>query len=107
MLKAVIFDFDGVVVDSEQIHYEALNEAFASYGVSVSKEDHWAKYLGYSDIENIEAVSEDYGMGWTKEMIEKIAAEKLAIFDELASKQAAKSKGLGLKFTKLPPPGAS
>ena len=33
---------------------------------------------------------------------EQIAADK-----HLASKQAAKSKGLGLKFTKLSPPGAS
>ncbi len=40
MLKAVIFDFDGVVSDSEMLHYKALNEILAKYGVDVPKEEH-------------------------------------------------------------------
>ncbi|MHC4908045.1 MAG: HAD hydrolase-like protein [Planctomycetota bacterium] len=55
MLKAVIFDFDGVIADSEALHYKALNTVFNRYGVDVPKDLHWQKYLGYSDRENIEA----------------------------------------------------
>ena len=44
MLGAVIFDFDGVVADSELLHYRAMNKAFDLYGLSVSKEEHWEKY---------------------------------------------------------------
>ena len=60
MLKAVIFDFDGVIADSEALHYEALDAVFKRHGVDVSKEVHWDKYLGYSDRENSEAVNIDY-----------------------------------------------
>lgn len=83
MLKAVIFDFDGVVSDSEMLHYKALNEIFIKYGVDVPKEVHWQKYLGYNDIENIEAVSRDYDMGLTAEQVVEIARQKTEVFDEL------------------------
>ena len=83
MLKAVIFDFDGVVSDSEMLHYKALNEILIKYGIDVPKKVHWQKYLGYGDIENIEAVSRDYDMGLTDEQIVEIARQKTEVFNEL------------------------
>ena len=35
MLKAVIFDFDGVVADSEFLHYKTFNGAIAKYEVTI------------------------------------------------------------------------
>lgn len=84
MLKAVIFDFDGVIADSESLHYQALNTIFTRYGVDVPKDVHWQKYLGYSDRENIEAVNIDYNMGLSESQIQKLIAEKKVVFDELA-----------------------
>jgi len=83
MLKAVIFDFDGVIADSEALHYEALNAVFNRYGVDVPKDVHWDKYLGYSDHENIEAVNVDYGMGWDDAKVQVLIDEKKIVFDEL------------------------
>lgn len=83
MLQAVIFDFDGVIADSEALHYKALNEVFNRYGVDVPKEVHWEKYLGYSDRENIEAVSVDYDMGMDDAKIQGLIDEKKVVFDEL------------------------
>ena len=42
MIKAVIFDLDGVLVDTKKIHYEALNKAIKSIGsdYQISLEDH-------------------------------------------------------------------
>ena len=83
MLKAVIFDFDGVVSDSEMLHYKALNDIFVKYGVNVPKKVHWQKYLGYNDIDNIKAVSDDYDMGLADEQVVEIARQKTEVFDEL------------------------
>jgi len=83
MLKAVIFDFDGVIADSELLHYKALNAVFNRCGVDIPKDVHWEKYLGYSDLENIEAVGRDYNMGWDDAGIQKMITEKKVIFDEL------------------------
>jgi beta-phosphoglucomutase len=83
MLQAVIFDFDGVIADSEALHYKALNAVLNRYGVDVPKDVHWEKYLGYSDRENIEAVNVDYGMQWDDIRVQALIDEKKVIFDEL------------------------
>lgn len=88
MLQAVIFDFDGVVADSEALHYEALNAIFNRFGVDIPKAVHWDKYLGYTDLENIEAVNRDYDMGLDDASIREQIAEKKLIFDKLAGTDA-------------------
>jgi beta-phosphoglucomutase len=88
MLKAVIFDFDGVICDSELLHYQALNTVFNRLGVDIPKAVHWDTYLGYSDLENIQAVNRDYRMGLDEAAIAGLIAEKKLIFDALAKSDA-------------------
>lgn len=38
MIKGIIFDMDGVLVDSEPIHYKAWSQAFAQFGIEVTKD---------------------------------------------------------------------
>jgi beta-phosphoglucomutase-like phosphatase (HAD superfamily) len=45
-LKAVLFDFDGTLVDSEPIHLRIWNEVLRPYGLSVSVDDFKQRYLG-------------------------------------------------------------
>ena len=83
MLQAVIFDFDGVIADSDALHYESLNVVFNRHGTDVSKNVHWEKYLGYSARENIEAVGADYGMEWDSAMVQRLLEEKKVVFKDL------------------------
>ncbi len=45
MAAAVIFDMDGVLLDSEPLHYEAVRQALAEQGVDFPLDD-YARYLG-------------------------------------------------------------
>lgn len=45
-LQAVLFDFDGTLVDSEPIHLRVWNEVLRPYGISVSVNDFNHRYLG-------------------------------------------------------------
>ena len=101
MLKAVIFDFDGVIADSEALHYNALNTIFNQYGVDVPKDVHWQKYLGYSDRENIEAVNVDYNMGMDDAKIQELIDEKKAVFDELIADGSIIIDGVAIFIQRL------
>jgi beta-phosphoglucomutase len=101
MLKAVIFDFDGVIADSEALHYKALNAVFNRYGVDVPKEIHWQKYLGYTDRENIEAVNRDYQMGLEDVKIQELIAEKKLVFDDLVANGSFIIDGVGKFIQRL------
>lgn len=101
MLKAVIFDFDGVIADSELLHYKALNAVFNRYGVDVPKEVHWEKYLGYSDLDNIEAVNVDYEMGLDDAKVQVLIEEKKVIFDELVTSDSVIIDGVAVFIQRL------
>jgi beta-phosphoglucomutase len=49
MLKAVIFDFDGVLADSEPIHYQAFQEVLVPLGLGHSYERYVAHFIGFDD----------------------------------------------------------
>ncbi|HXF92660.1 MAG TPA: HAD family phosphatase [Nitrospiraceae bacterium] len=49
MLRALIFDFDGVIADTEPIHFAAFRKVLAEIGVSLTEADYYANYLGYDD----------------------------------------------------------
>jgi len=87
MLKAVIFDFDGVIADSELLHYRAMNEAMRRRGADIPKALHWEKYLGFTDYENARVVNKDFQMEWGEDILLEIVEEKTAIFDRLVKEE--------------------
>jgi HAD superfamily hydrolase (TIGR01509 family) len=48
-LTAVIFDFDGVIADTEPLHFAGLRQTLAEIGISLTESDYYANYLGYDD----------------------------------------------------------
>jgi HAD superfamily hydrolase (TIGR01509 family) len=48
-LQAIIFDFDGVIADTEPLHYEAFRQVLEELGIRLSEADYYADYLGYDD----------------------------------------------------------
>ena len=48
-MRAVIFDFDGVVADTEPVHFEALRQTLASIDITLTEADYYATYLGFDD----------------------------------------------------------
>jgi beta-phosphoglucomutase family hydrolase len=51
MIRAVIFDMDGLMIDSEPFHYKAFRKVFNSFGKELTQAEHFARYVGISDID--------------------------------------------------------
>jgi beta-phosphoglucomutase len=49
VISAIVFDFDGVLVDSEPLHLRAYQEVLEPLGISLPREEYYARYLGYDD----------------------------------------------------------
>ena len=76
VLRMVIFDFDGVIADSEPAHFEMLRLALQSHHIVLSWDSYCCKYLGYDDTECVQHILEDYGRPAVSALIEEIVAEK-------------------------------
>ena len=60
-LAAVIFDFDGVLADSEPVHLHVFQTVLDQIGITLTAEEYYAKYLGYSDRDAFIHVLRDRG----------------------------------------------
>ena len=49
MLKAIIFDFDGVIADTEPLHLKAFQLTLEEDGITLSEEEYNDNYLAYDD----------------------------------------------------------
>ena len=67
MIKAVLFDMDGVLVDSEELTYQAAAEMFAIRGVTVRPED-FIPHIGAGDIAYLGGAAEAHGLKYDHEM---------------------------------------
>lgn len=63
-IEVVIFDLDGVLIDSKDLHYEALNEALRNYGseFEITLREHATKYDGLSTKRILQILHEDKGL---------------------------------------------
>ena len=46
LIKAIIFDMDGVLIEAKDWHYDALNMALGLFGMEISRYDHLVTYDG-------------------------------------------------------------
>ena len=62
--KLIIFDLDGVLIDSRELHYEALNVALSQFGEQyvISREEHLSKYDGLNTTKKLKMLTEDKGL---------------------------------------------
>jgi len=81
MLKAIIFDFNGIILDDEPLHFKAMQEAVTDLGITLTEEAYWEKYLPLDDIECIEAVCRDNSVYLNKEHRSRLLELKIASYD--------------------------
>jgi beta-phosphoglucomutase len=81
-LRAIIFDFDGVVADNEPVHCLMFQRVLGELGIFLSKEEYYAEYLGYDDKGCFAAVLQARGRAAPKELIDELVRRKAEIYME-------------------------
>jgi beta-phosphoglucomutase len=76
--SALVFDFDGVIVNSEPVHLRAFQAVLASESIPLSAREYYASYVGLSDREAFEAVGRAAAVAWTPARIDALIAQKSA-----------------------------
>jgi beta-phosphoglucomutase len=84
-IQAVVFDFDGVLADSEPLHLKAYQSILEPEGIHLDMKTYCERYLGYDDEGSIRQVVTDYGLLLGDEEIEVLLREKARVFEKLVS----------------------
>jgi len=83
MIEAIVFDFDGVLADSEPLHLQAYQDVLAGLGVTLTREDYYRTYLGYDDAGVFTALAEAHRWEMDGPKLSALIAEKGRVFDRL------------------------
>jgi beta-phosphoglucomutase-like phosphatase (HAD superfamily) len=75
-LKAIVFDFDGVIANSEPLHLRAFQDVLAEKGISLSRAEYYARYLGYDDAGAFRVIGADRGVSWSDRDVAGLIARK-------------------------------
>jgi HAD superfamily hydrolase (TIGR01509 family) len=82
-VRAVVFDFDGVLADSEPLHLKAYQALLEPHGIHLDERTYCERYLGYDDEGALRRIAEDTGLILGDEEIELLVVEKGRVFEAL------------------------
>lgn len=80
-MKIIIFDFDGVILDSENSHFIAFNEGLKNLNINISEDEYYSKYISLDDRGVITNVVNDKNISVTNEEIDMIIKNKNDYFE--------------------------
>lgn len=78
---AVVFDFDGVLVDSEPAHYRAFQEVLEPRGLGYSWQRYCEHFIGFDDRDGFREAFRDQGREMTGLELEELIREKHGAFE--------------------------
>jgi len=84
MLRAVIFDFDGVITDSEILHFRAFNAVLTQHGFQLTRQEYYRDYLGMTDKDCFKALIGEGRLRISEAQIQGLVRRKTRVFEQLA-----------------------
>jgi len=80
--KAIIFDFDGVIVDTEPLHYRAFQKILEPRGLGFTWKEYVDDYMGFDDRDAFKEAFASRDMPADKNLLTELIAEKAEIFHQ-------------------------
>jgi beta-phosphoglucomutase len=82
VLRAIVFDFDGVIANSEPLHFRAFRDVLVEEGITLTEADYYARYLGFDDVGVFQAMGAASG-AWTPAHIAGLVSKKAVRLEAL------------------------
>lgn len=85
MLRALIFDFNGVISDDEFVHQDAFTQTLGEEGIQVSTDQYLEKYLGRDDRDCFQMVYAKASRELPPDEAKRLIRRKSEVYLELAA----------------------
>jgi len=87
MIRAVIFDLDGTLVDTEPIHFAAFNEVLSAEAIQIDRDDYFKRLIGYNDHDCFALVLSEHGKDASADRIAALTTRKSAIYQAMVAER--------------------
>jgi beta-phosphoglucomutase len=82
MLRAVIFDFNGIIVDDEPIHLGLFQRVLGEEAITLTEAEYYARYLGFDDRGAFTAAYRDHGKPLEQSKLDELIRRKASYYQE-------------------------
>ena len=103
MLRALIFDFNGIIVDDEPIHFELFRRVLAEEGIELTEENYYARYLGFDDREAFSAAYRENGRSLEESLLTRLIGRKAVYYQRAIQNKVRIFPGVEKLITALAP----
>jgi len=93
MLKAIIIDFNGVIVNDEPLHFMAMRDVVSEFGIILTESEYWNRYLPLDDESCLKAICDHHAIQLSKIQKERALTHKAARYTELMGDQYPFNRG--------------
>lgn len=87
MIRAVIFDLDGTLVDTEPLHFAAFNEVLQPDAIRIEFGDYTRRLIGLNDHDCFATVLKENQKNASEERLEDLSARKSAIYQAMIAER--------------------
>lgn len=83
MIRAIIFDLDGTLANTEPLHYDAFARILRGEGIGLDRNDYFRRLIGFDDHDCFATVLRDNGRPVTEAGLGELTSRKAAIYQEM------------------------
>jgi len=84
VIRAIFFDFDGVLIDSEPLHLECWAEVLTAHGIPLSPSQYAADFIGVSNRAMIETLCRQFRKPYSPAFFTARYREKMELYQRRA-----------------------
>lgn len=99
MIRAVIFDLDGTLVETELLHFAAFNEVLRPDGIEIGFDDYTARLIGLNDRDCFSTVLRESRKDAGEQHVAELIARKTAVYQAIIAERDVLYPGAG-KFVR-------
>ncbi len=87
MIRTILFDFNGVLVDDEPLHFLLFQKTLAEKNIPLTKEEYYQKYLGFDDRDAFTAVLKGHGTKISGSLLQDFIQTKAKFYEEASAQK--------------------
>jgi beta-phosphoglucomutase len=87
MIRAVLFDLDGTIVDTEPLHFTAFNEVLRADEIEIGFDDYTARLIGFNDRDCFSTVLRENRKDASERHVAELIARKTAVYQAIIAER--------------------
>jgi beta-phosphoglucomutase len=87
MIRAVIFDLDGTLVDTEPIHFDAFNQVLRADSVEIDRGEYFSRLIGLNDHDCFGTVLRENRKDASEEHLANLIARKTKVYQAMIAER--------------------